>query len=70
MGWNKEVKKIKKILEHLGTEEEINDFINSDRLRPYIVEKDEDNLIEDFKEYIQDQLDWELYKQTIKDGYN
>lgn len=55
------------LLINYGTEEEINNFLIS----PYYKsdETNPDNIINDFQEYIQDGMDWELYKQVIKDGY-
>ena len=55
------------LLTNYGTEEEINDFINSSYYKSD--ETNPNNIINDFQEYIQDGIDWELYKQAIRDGY-
>lgn len=69
MGWTEKdfLKKYYYLLNY-GTRDEVFKFINSGYFQSQ--ESDEDNVINDFKEYIQDQLDWELYIKTIQDGYN
>lgn len=69
MGWNKEIIVIKKKLINIGTEEEIENFLASEYIRPYIQDRNDENLINSFQEYIQDIMDWELYVKTVKDGY-
>lgn len=69
MGWNKEIIKIKKTLKDIGSDIEIEEFVKSEYIRPYIVDRSESNLINSFQEYIQDGMDWELYVKTVKDGY-
>lgn len=66
MGWDKKIKKIKKLLEPKGTKEEIEIFLRSQYFKS--TEKNTDNIINDFLEYISDQADWELYVKSVKDG--
>lgn len=54
---------INDILKEIAKPEEIESFLSSSYYNPD--ELDEDNTINDFNEYIQDSLDWELFMEVI-----
>ena len=49
-----------------GGRNEVMDFSKSSYYDP---NECEDNILNSFHEYIQDSVDWDLYKEVTKDGY-